>query len=87
MWEKEGVARYGIECYYTSAQRLEYNPYSAFSSPYVIFGAMGERKIAAHVKLFLNLENLEKSIVWAKCAELFAAVVPRSATSSAIFRV
>jgi len=39
-------------------QRLENNPYRAFSSPYVIFGAMGERKVAAHVKLFLNLENL-----------------------------
>jgi outer membrane receptor for ferrienterochelin and colicins len=58
MWEKEGVARFGIECYYTGQQRLENNPYRAFSSPYVIFGAMGERKIAAHVKLFLNLENL-----------------------------
>src|SRR5205823_6204600 len=39
-------------------KRLEYNPYRAFSSPYVIFGAMGERKLAAHVKVFLNLENL-----------------------------
>ena len=58
MWEKEGVARFGIECYYTGQQRLEYNPYRAFSSPYVIFGAMGERKVAAHIKLFLNLENL-----------------------------
>ena len=58
MWEKEGVARFGVECYYTGQQRLEYNPYRAFSSPNVIFGAMGERKVAAHVKLFLNLENL-----------------------------
>jgi outer membrane receptor for ferrienterochelin and colicins len=58
MWEKEGVARFGIECYYTGQQRLEYNPYRAFSSPYVIFGAMGERRVAAHIKLFLNLENL-----------------------------
>ena len=58
MWEKEGVARFGLECYYTGQQRLENNPYRAFSSPYVIFGAMGERKMAAHVKLFLNLENL-----------------------------
>lgn len=58
MWEKEGVARFGVECYYTGQQRLEYNPYRAFSAPYVIFGAMGERKMAKHVKLFLNLENL-----------------------------
>jgi iron complex outermembrane receptor protein len=56
-WEKEGT-RLGIECYYTGQQRLEYNPYRAFSSPYVIFGAIGERKVATHIKLFLNLENL-----------------------------
>jgi len=58
MWEKEGLARFGVECYYTGQQRLEYNPYRAISAPYVIFGAMGERKMAKHVKLFLNLENL-----------------------------
>ena len=58
MWEKEGVARIGLECYYTGEQRLEYNPYHDFSKPYVLVGAMAERKVAAHVKLFLNLENL-----------------------------
>jgi len=58
MWEREGVARFGIECYYTGQQRLENNPYRAFSAPYVVFGAMGERKVAKHIKLFLNLENL-----------------------------
>ena len=58
MWEKEGVARFGVECYYTGEQQLEYNPYRTVSAPYFIFGAMGERKVAAHVKLFLNLENL-----------------------------
>ena len=58
MWEKEGVARFGVECYYTGEQRLELNPYRAASRPYVIVGAMGERRIAPHVKLFLNLENL-----------------------------
>jgi iron complex outermembrane receptor protein len=58
MWEKEGVARVGLECYYTGRQRLEYNPYRDVSKPYVLVGAMAERKIAAHVKLFLNLENL-----------------------------
>jgi outer membrane receptor for ferrienterochelin and colicins len=58
MWEKEGVARVGLECYYTGRQRLEYNPYRDFSAPYVLVGAMAERKVAAHVKLFLNLENL-----------------------------
>jgi iron complex outermembrane receptor protein len=58
MWEKEGKARFGIECYYTGEQRLENNPYRDISRRYVIFGAMGERKIATHVKLFINLENL-----------------------------
>ncbi|HWE49777.1 MAG TPA: TonB-dependent receptor [Bryobacteraceae bacterium] len=58
MWEKEGVSRIGLECYYTGEQRLEYNPYRDFSRPYVLVGAMAERKVAAHVKLFLNLENL-----------------------------
>lgn len=58
MWEREGKARFGVECYYTGEQRLENNPYRDTSRPYLIFGAMGERKIAAHVKLFVNLENL-----------------------------
>lgn len=58
MWEKEGVTRVGLECYYTGSQRLEYNPYRNESLPYVLVGAMAEHKIAAHVKLFLNLENL-----------------------------
>lgn len=58
MWEKEGVSRIGLECYYTGTQRLEYNPYRSWSAPYFLVGAMAERKVAAHVKLFLNLENL-----------------------------
>jgi iron complex outermembrane receptor protein len=58
MWEKEGVTRIGLECYYTGTQRLEYNPYRDLSEPYVLVGAIAEHKVAAHVKLFLNLENL-----------------------------
>jgi iron complex outermembrane receptor protein len=58
MWEKEGLTRIGLESYYTGEQRLEYNPYRDVSRPYVLVGVLGERKIAAHVKLFLNLENL-----------------------------
>jgi iron complex outermembrane receptor protein len=58
MWEKEGVTRVGLEYYYTGRQRLEYNPYRNESAPYAIFGAMAEHKVAAHAKLFLNLENL-----------------------------
>ena len=58
MWEKEDVMRIGLETYYTGTQRLEYNPYRDSSVPYVLVGAMAERKVVAHVKLFLNLENL-----------------------------
>jgi iron complex outermembrane receptor protein len=58
MWEKEGTTRIGLECYYTGTQRLEYNPYRDQSRPYVLVGAMAEHKVSAHVKLFLNLENL-----------------------------
>jgi iron complex outermembrane receptor protein len=58
VWKREDKARLGVECYYTGRQRLEYDPFRRFSEPYVIFGLMGERKVNAHVKLFLNLENL-----------------------------
>jgi iron complex outermembrane receptor protein len=58
MWEKEDVWRVGLECYFTGEQRLEYNPYRNSSLPYVLVGAMAERRVSAHMKLFLNLENL-----------------------------
>lgn len=58
MWEKDGVTRIGIECYYTGTQRLEYNPYRSQSPSYLIVGAMAEHKIAAYLRVFLNLENL-----------------------------
>jgi iron complex outermembrane receptor protein len=57
-WESEGVTRIGLECYYTGRQRLEYNPYRTQSLPYILVGAMAEHKLAAHVKLFVNAENL-----------------------------
>ena len=57
MWEKEGTARLGVECYYTGRQRLEQNPYRAESKPYVLAGLMGERRFG-RVRLFLNAENL-----------------------------
>jgi iron complex outermembrane receptor protein len=57
-WEKEGKARIGLECYYTGEQRLENNPYRDNSHPYVLVGAMGERTITKHTRLFINLENL-----------------------------
>jgi iron complex outermembrane receptor protein len=57
MWEKEDVARIGIECYYTGEQRLEVNPFQSQSEPYVIVGALAERRFG-HFRLFINAENL-----------------------------
>jgi iron complex outermembrane receptor protein len=58
MWEKESAGRFGIECYYTGRQRLEFDPFRSASEPYVIVGVMGERRVAQHVRLYINLENL-----------------------------
>jgi outer membrane receptor for ferrienterochelin and colicins len=58
MWEKEGTTKIGLECYYIGRQHLEYNPYRDISVPYVLFGALVEHKVASHVKLFINAENL-----------------------------
>ena len=57
MWEKENVARIGVEGYYTGNQRLEDNPYRTASQPYVLVGFLAERKLR-HFTLFLNAENL-----------------------------
>ena len=57
MWEPEGVGRVGIEVYYTGRQRLEENPYRDESQPYVIVGALVERRFGRW-RLFLNAENL-----------------------------
>jgi iron complex outermembrane receptor protein len=57
MWEKEGVARVGLEVYYTGRQRLELNPFRATAEPYVILGVLAERRFGP-VRLFVNAENL-----------------------------
>lgn len=57
MWDKENAGRVGLELYYTGRQRLEENPYRAESKPYVIVGALIERKVGP-VRLFFNAENL-----------------------------
>ena len=55
MWE--GATRVGVELYYTGAQHLEENPFRDRSEPYVIFGALVERRIG-RVRVFVNGENL-----------------------------
>ena len=57
MWQKENVARIGVESYYTGKQRLEDNPYRTESKPYVLFGFLAERTFG-HFRLFVNVENL-----------------------------
>jgi len=57
MWEREHAGRLGLEVYYTGIQRLEANPYTQQSEPYVIVGALGERRFGAW-SLFVNGENL-----------------------------
>ncbi len=56
-WEQHGKARVGFEFYYTGRQRLEDNPYTDESSPYVIIGMLAERRFG-RVRAFVNLENL-----------------------------
>lgn len=56
-WEKEKIARIGLECYYTGRQRLEENPYRSLSQPYIIAGFLVERRFGP-IRAFLNAENL-----------------------------
>jgi len=57
MWEKADFSRVGIEWYYTGRQRLEENPYRDSSRPYMVVGALIEKKIG-RVRAFVNGENL-----------------------------
>jgi iron complex outermembrane receptor protein len=57
MWEETDVARIGVECYYSGAQRLEVNPFQTRSEPYVIVGILAERRLG-HFRLFINAENI-----------------------------
>lgn len=57
MWEEEDRGRVGLEVYYTGRQRLEVNPYRGESVPYVIVGALVEKRVG-RARVFLNAENL-----------------------------
>jgi outer membrane receptor for ferrienterochelin and colicins len=57
IWEPEGKGRVGLEWYYTGAQRLEANPYRTESRPYMVVGALVERRIGRY-RVFVNGENL-----------------------------
>ena len=57
MWERADKGRVGLEWYYTGIQRLDANPYRNQSVPYVLFGALVERRIG-RFRIFVNAENL-----------------------------
>ena len=57
VYEEEGRSRIGVEVYYTGSQLLEDQTYSPTSRPYVIVGALAERRIGG-ARLFINLENI-----------------------------
>lgn len=57
MWEEEGRTRIGMEFYYTGRQALDDNPYRATSKPYVILGAVAQRRIGL-ARIFINFENI-----------------------------
>jgi iron complex outermembrane receptor protein len=57
VWEQEGRGRVGLEVYYTGRQPLEDDPYRATGRPYVVFGAIAERRFGRW-RPFVNFENL-----------------------------
>jgi len=57
MVESEDAGRLGVEVYYTGRQRLEFNPFSENSEPYVLLGLLAERRIGP-ARLFINFENI-----------------------------
>ena len=57
MWERAGTGRIGLEWYYTGEQRLEANPFRTQGKPYMVFGALVERRVGRY-RLFINGENL-----------------------------
>ena len=56
-WERENVARIGVEAYYTGTQRLDDNPYRTQSEPYVLFGFLVEKRFG-RFKAYVNSEDL-----------------------------
>jgi iron complex outermembrane receptor protein len=57
MWERADTGRVGLEWYYTGEQRLEANPFRTEGRPYMVFGALVERRVG-RCRLFVNAENL-----------------------------
>jgi iron complex outermembrane receptor protein len=56
-WERDNVARIGVEAYYTGTQRVDDNPYRTQSEPYVLFGFLVEKRFG-RFKAYVNAEDL-----------------------------
>ncbi len=54
---EEEAGRLGVEIYYVGRQELEHDPYREVSRPYLILGALVERRFG-RARVFLNAENL-----------------------------
>ena len=57
VYEQHGKTRAGLEVYYTGRQALDDKVYRSTSRPYLIVGALAERRIG-RARLFINLENI-----------------------------
>jgi outer membrane receptor for ferrienterochelin and colicins len=56
-WEDHDRGRIGLELYYTGQQSLADDPYRTISKPYLVVGALVERRVGP-VRAFVNLENM-----------------------------
>ena len=82
MWEKEKVARIGVESYYTGKQRLEDNPYRTESKPYVLFGFLAERGYWIAPFLVTAAVLLAGALVWTFLIDPEMSVVESAALAS-----
>ena len=57
IWEGERWGRLGIEAYYTGRQQLEDDPQRKSGRPYLLLGALAQRRFGK-VSVFVNAENL-----------------------------
>jgi iron complex outermembrane receptor protein len=57
IWEGEDWGRFGIEMYFTGKQPLDENPYRQTGRPYLLIGALAERRFGG-LRVFVNAENL-----------------------------
>ncbi|HUP41148.1 MAG TPA: TonB-dependent receptor [Vicinamibacterales bacterium] len=57
IWEGDDWGRFGIEMYFIGTQELDENPYRRAGRPYLLLGALAERRLG-RLRVFINAENL-----------------------------